>query len=494
MMMEKPRPKAAVAVAEEKSIKKKSAEEAVEELEKRLAALGGPSPEIAVTADDDLLNLSAEPAVAAAAPPPETPKEVKGGKNALLARIMAAQEKTKPVPPPPPASLVFGPPPTMKDAPPPPAYDTGFLPPPTEQLAAPPAFDAVEDSVMAHVQQPPAYTAMAPPAASAPAFEDLLGVHALPPPQQKFVPAPPPSEEEEIIMGMEGLSPEERNALMEEQRTIMQQIEREKSANHSAIAAVQADNFDMRSTTNAVNAISSGNSRAPTMRPPPGAETGSKVNLGGGQEVALHGPERTKEAIKEGTAILVQCVNCENWMQVTGNATLMYCPVCAVVSPVAKENAAMSKEEALQMEADRKMAEQLQSEEYEERPARQPPVRQAAAAPAQVEESWWDTVTGMFSTDTKSEAPPPPMQSLPSSNERQSLTGSPARARQGARIAEQKPLFSCVVDSVNSTVGTFTGQLSQDTEGNVHGVDASSLLAVSNVGRDSEYQQLNQQN
>mmetsp|Transcript_5458 Transcript_5458/g.8977 ORF Transcript_5458/g.8977 Transcript_5458/m.8977 type:complete len:494 (-) Transcript_5458:66-1547(-) len=493
MMMEKPRPKA----AEEKPAKKKSAEEAVEELEKRLAALGGPSPE--VVADNDLLNLSAPTVIsdpAAASPPLEAPKEVKGGKNALLARIMAAQEKTKPVAPPPPASDVFGPPPTtMEDALPPPAYDTGLLPPP-QMEAAPPAFDAVEDSVMAHLQQhqPPAYNAMAPPAASAPAFEDLLGVHAPPPPQQQFVPAPPPPEED-VIMGMEGLSPEERNALMEEQRNIMQQIESEKSANQSAIAAVQADNFDMRSTTNAVNAIS-GNSRAPTMRPPPGAETGSKVNLGGGQEVDLHGPERTKEAIKEGTAILVQCVNCENWMQVTGNATLMYCPVCAVVSPVMQENAAMSKEEALQMEADRKMAEQLQSEEYEERPAARQPRARQAAAPAQEEESWWDTVTGMFSTETKSEAPPPPMQSLPSSDERQSLTGggtgSPARApRQGARVAEQKPLFSCVVDSVNSTVGTLTGQLSQDAEGNVHGVDASSLLAVSNVGRDSDYQQQN---
>jgi hypothetical protein len=46
-------------------------------------------------------------------------------------------------------------------------------------------------------------------------------------------------------------------------------------------------------------------------------------------------------------------------MQVTGSAALMYCPVCAVVSPIDQTNAAMSKEEAMQMEADRKMAEQI---------------------------------------------------------------------------------------------------------------------------------------
>ena len=141
------------------------------------------------------------------------------------------------------------------------------------------------------------------------------------------------------------------------------------------------------------------------------------------------------------------------------------------------------------MEADRKMAEQLQSEEYEQ--AEQRP-RRAAAAPAVQEESWWDTMAGIFSGDGKSDGPPP-MQTLPS-DERQSLTSGGARqgARQGARVAEQKPLFSCVVDSVNSTVGTLTGtSLGQDAEGNVHGVDASSLLAVSNVGRDSgsDYQQ-----
>ena len=391
---------------------------------------------------------------------------------------------------------------------PPPAYDAGLLapcdPPPafpmmTRMEPPPPAFDAIQHTVVpqyvAH-EPPPAYLMPPPPAASAPAFEDLMDQFDEPPPPVYLAP-PPPTEEEEVIMGMEGLSPEERSAVLDEQRKIMEQIEREKIANKSAIAAVQADNFDMRSTANALTAV--GSNRAPTTRPPAGAATGTKVNLGGGQEVAMHGPERTKEAIKDGTAILIQCVNCENWMQVTGSATLMYCPVCAVVSPIDQSSAAMSKEEAMQMEADRKMAEQLQNEEYEaaDRPQRR--AREAAAPavaapkPAEEEASWWDTVTGMFSSETKKPSPAvqPSSSNVPSPDERQSLTGG-GSGRPAARVAQRQPLFSCVVDSVNSTVGTLTGtSLGQDHEGNVHGVDATSLLAVSNVGRDTEYQQFN---
>jgi len=322
---------------------------------------------------------------------------------------------------------------------------------------------------------------------SAPAFEDLLGTTTMmPPPQQQWA-APPPPVEEEFIMGMEGLSPEERQALMEEQRKIMEQIEKEKLGNASAIAAAQADNFDMRSTSNAVNAIRDGGRTV----------TGNKVNLGGGEEVALHGPERTKEAIKDGTAILVQCVNCENWMQVTGNATLMYCPVCAVVSPIDQNSAAMTKEEAMQMEADRKLAESLQNEEYEQagsqpRRSARPATRSGAQPPpTPAGESWWETVTGMFTGETSTENPQSPAERQ-RDEQRESLVGGGAR-RTGARVAQSAPLFSCVVDSVNSTVGTLTGTaLSQDRDGNVHGVDSSSLLAVSNVGRDTDYSRMDQ--
>jgi len=500
MMMEKVTPKEQAPRVEKK---KRSAEEAVQELEKRLAALGS-SPPISDGAGmtenkgSDLLSVTNPTPPPVPAPPTMQSgevKQVKGGKNALLALIMAAQEKAKEAKSIGPAASevnTAGPPSSSQEAPPP-AYDAGLLSPPpprTQDVAPPPSFDAVEDNVMSQVQ-PPDYFAAAPPppreatavTPSAPAFEDLMGEQQSPlqPPQQV-------SPEEEMIMGMEGLSQEERRALLDEQRKIMEQIDREKNANKAAIAAAQADNFNMRSTSNAVNAIGGRTSRAQPK--PSNAETGSRVNLGGGQEVDLHGPERTKEAIKDGTAVLVQCVNCENWMQVTGNATLMYCPVCAVVSPVDQNTAVMSKEDAMQMEADRKMAEKLQNEEYEQAdevdrtPRRD---RQEAPATAGAESSWWDTMTGMFSTSTGDSTSA--AQHSRSREERESLTSEnrhPAGARSGARVAEQKPLFSCVVDSVNTTVGSLTGtQLNEDGEGNVHGVDASSLLAVSNVGREN---------
>merc|ERR1712232_1267770 len=130
----------------------------------------------------------------------------------------------------------------------------------------------------------------------------------------------------------------------------------------------------------------------------------------------------------------------------------------------------------MQMEADRKMAEQLQNEEYEQsdtvdRTPRRARQQAPAAAPGE-ESSWWDTVTGMFNPTELSSA-------AQNKEERESLTSGsrrPAGVQSGARVAQQKPLFSCVVDSVNTTVGTLTGtHVGEDAEGNVHGVDASSL-------------------
>ena len=58
----------------------------------------------------------------------------------------------------------------------------------------------------------------------------------------------------------------------------------------------------------------------------------------------------------------------------------------------------------------------------------------------------------------------------------------------GARVAESKPLFACVADSITTAASSFstamqTQTLTHDDEGNVHGVDGSSLLVVSQAGR-----------
>jgi hypothetical protein len=75
--------------------------------------------------------------------------------------------------------------------------------------------------------------------------------------------------------------------------------------------------------------------------------------------------------------------------------------------------------------------------------------------------------------------------------------GGGTRRLPAARVAQQQPLFNCVADSITSAASQAltalnTHTLSQDEEGNVHGVDASSLLAVTNVGREqTRYEQLN---
>ena len=144
--------------------------------------------------------------------------------------------------------------------------------------------------------------------------------------------------------------------MIEEQRAIMEQIQKQAGQNAASEAAVRADAFEQRSNIAAAAAT--------------GAETqsldGRRVNIGGGKKVALHGQEKTHEAIKNGTAILVQCLNCMSWMQVTGSATLMFCPICNVVSQVVAQKTASTKEEAKQIDIDRIMAEELQRQMNEE--------------------------------------------------------------------------------------------------------------------------------
>jgi hypothetical protein len=273
------------------------------------------------------------------------------------------------------------------------------------------------------------------------------------------------------------------------------------------------------------------------------SSAGRMVKIGNNQMVALHGQDRTKKAIREGTAILVQCINCQNWMQVTDSATLMFCPVCQVVSPVIKQNEVLTKEEAIQLTMDRKLAEKLQAEYnsqgvedaeagggeksaaddegylarfFGSGATKYPATKAGSGAPAQSEvaDSWWDRISSIVSYGVAHDdgakergemgVTRPPGTSAKSSsvsiNER--TASSPARNEEtrgllspvvvdggneanlpAARVAEQRPLFSCVMDSVSSATSALwstTGQ--SDREGNMYGVDASSLL-VTNAGR-----------
>ena len=388
------------------------------------------------------------------------------------------------------------------------------------------------------------------------------------------------------------LSPEQRQALLDEQRLLYENIMKEKAANDAAIARANADAFDLRSSSAAARAMSGaattssnlvdsnrvmdsvGRNVEPTTTaagPSSSAAEGTRresrrmVQIGNNQMVALHGQDRTKKAIKEGTAILVQCINCQNWMQVTDTATLMFCPVCQVVSPVIHQNEVMTKEEAIQLTMDRKLAEKLQAEAYEqggssssaetggetkqdegylarffggiggfvadatdgavEALSSSPTTSTTTAAGGGEQErsdSWWNKISSIVSYGVEHDRgelgvtrpPGAPASQYPAAQQRGSTTatvsgrspthyhdeetrgllspvvvdGNEANLPSG-RVAEHRPLFSCVMDSVNSaTAAVFS------TGEDVEGIDSSSLL-VTNAGRgveesECDYEQL----
>ena len=427
--------------------------------------------------------------------------------------------------PPPPAfdAMSLPPPPPPQEAPPP-AFDAFSLPPPTTTQVPPPSAASLMWDPMAPAPPPTnemePWTPQPPSAPSAPAFEDLLGFETQPLP-----PPPPPQEESggldeealQAILAMEGLSMEEKQAMIEEQERILASIEKNKKS--SQVNA--ADAFVQRSHAAAVQAIGGGSSRQQQQQ--------RTVDIGNGTQVALRGQEQTQKAIADGTAVLAQCLSCENWMQVTGSATLMFCPTCQTVSPVlhADDDAA-----AAQMKADMELAQRLQKEEYsaaEQREARQRQSKKkssssstAAASSSSTSSSWWDylgfgssatAATGVAAAPPPSFAQKPPergemgVSRPPGSSARRTLepvqTGeetfgsAPSYEESGplldsgkAVVAQRQSLFACVGDSITSAATSLTNALAQDEEGNVHGVDSSGLLAVTQVGRDTQYQNM----
>lgn len=326
----------------------------------------------------------------------------------------------------------------------------------------------------------------------------------------------------QAILAMEGLSMAEKQAMIEEQERIMASIEKEKKSSQ----ATAADRFVQRSHAAAVQAIG-GSSRVAA--PPPASATSSSgasrtVDIGNGTQVALRGQEQTQKAIKDGTAVLAQCMSCENWMQVTGNATLMFCPVCQTVSPVLRED----DEASAQLKADMELAQKLQNEEYsaserrDERRAASAAKKNATAKSGGAASSSWMDWLGFGSTAATGVAAPPPSfavkppgrgevgVSRPPGSGRPAL--SPARTGEESSIGhvpsydedvpmlgsggpavvaqKQSSIFACVGDSISSAANSLTTALTTDSEGNVHGVDGSGLLAVTQVGRDTQYQQM----
>ncbi|GAH36414.1 unnamed protein product, partial [marine sediment metagenome] len=137
---------------------------------------------------------------------------------------------------------------------------------------------------------------------------------------------------------------EEKQRMVEEQRAIMEHIERQARDNKASEAAVKADAFASRMTGGSMPSQSQSQSQSQSYAPSTSVDgfsaseieeqrkileqieaakgsasssaTGTQIQIGDGQKVQLHGQEKTKEAINEGTAQLVLCLNCNNWMQV----------------------------------------------------------------------------------------------------------------------------------------------------------------------------------
>lgn len=241
----------------------------------------------------------------------------------------------------------------------------------------------------------------------------------------------------------------------------------------------------------------------------------------------------------------------------------MYCPVCSVMSSVVKQDDAMTKEGAIQLDIDRMLAEKLQKMEYDEQDRNNtvanksndkntsypmgflrstkttggseltsslmqnsmdyPNAKHNAIVPTKAPstiKSWWDDLSSVISVGVSNKkgnssrpadikVSPPPCLIYPSQRfynlastdmednrqeEHQDLLYNSNRshvasARHLAKVAEHQPLFSCLVNTVSTTaniIGTafMMNTIRDDDDGNAHGVDTSSLLAVTNVGRD----------
>jgi len=396
---------------------------------------------------------------------------------------------------------------TMVQFPPPPPPMESVLPPPPplDNVLPPPP---MPESNLLNMGMP-----------SAPMFEDLQMQQ--PPPQEYHpTPLPPPIEaappaldiDESILNALE---PAEREAFLEEQRKILEQIEREKSNNEASSATARAMEFDQRSSSAVANVAASyeGGGRSSSSRSRPSSSRGPTVNLGGESgEVAVRGSEETQRAIENGTAVIVNCMSCDQWMQVTEAAELMYCPICATVCPVEKQGAATTANmnAAAQLAADAELAKKLQSEEYagaDQRRSRRSRSQQSSSATTPTTgKSWYDWLTG----GSEAPAPAPATRSAatsgtssrsspPSSGtgggggllsaqtgEESSRSYNSGSNSGGARVAEPpKSMFSCVADSMGSAV-TQMYQINADDEGNVHGVDSQGLLAMPDVGRQRE--------
>ena len=382
----------------------------------------------------------------------------------------------------------------------------------------------------------------APPTTTNSTEETLLdtfgGVEPIVPPQQTTETAT--NEEEAMLLDddnmfeydMNGnkLSPEERRKLMEEQRAIMEQIQKQSVENKASEAAVRANAFETRMTETALTQNMSGGGPSNTAAT---AISAGRIDLSSQdvdlscvdsaqveeQRAILEEIERQKAQQLQGGAVVAPTgfnnnVGGVNTGGIAINGGYQSPDFAIPKTQQHNPNIAESAREAIQMEEDRKLAEALQQEEN--RNAAASAASNRAAAESEEESTWWDTIVGSMGGTTTTETeethgnqrsaeinisrPPgsmtPSQRALhgsPNSYEREGLLGGSGggvaavgnTGPQAARVAESKPLFSCVVDSVASAAtaaaaGATSMVYGEDEE--VNGVDTTSFLSVPKAG------------
>jgi hypothetical protein len=203
-----------------------------------------------------------------------------------------------------------------------------------------------------------------------------------------------------------------------------------------------------------------------------------------------------------------------------------------------KQTEVLTKEQAIQLTMDRKLAEKLQAEAYASNDTKKhesgyfarlfgsgetSTASTTTAQAASGSQSWWDKLSSIVSygveeeprqrgelgvtrppgsSETSSSMNTYPGQRRPvltpatvnggSEETRGLLSTSPSNASNlhpvvvhgneahlpAGRVAEQRPLLSCVYDSVSNVASSVFTNEEPDEDGNVYGVDARSLLAV----------------
>lgn len=342
-----------------------------------------------------------------------------------------------------------------KDDLPPPAFDQALFKEshPSEELP-PPTFESfigiscndlqdITDAVVDENMLPVTMDPSAPPMNRFSTEEESIGSN------MKLNQLPPPPSfsdfENQEAKQIEIFPEEQKSALVNEQAQILQQFEAEKAANDLAISKiVNSEGMEkiefVSNENNAVHQDILENNNNQT------------IQIDRDNKVVLKGAESTALAIKNGTAAVVQCILCKSWLQINESASLMFCPSCSTVTRVQKQS-------VVSLEKAKEYMKVRRRKEYEQ--------KKHAKKEKYQNMSWGQYVKSFFEVDeeiSSFQAYPASRQSaardqthnttetLSSSHISPSLYANthPSSALPSARIAEKKPLFSCVTNLARS--------------------------------------------